>query len=119
MLFVVDYKATSKDKEIKELNEEWQGGYKRQMEIYQWLLRKNGFKVSDTGYFVYCNGKTDRKAFDGKLEFDINIIPYKGNAKWVEGTIKDAHKCLKSNKIPKTGKDCDYCGYRDAVESVI
>jgi len=118
MLYVVDYKSTSKDKEIKELNEEWQGGYKRQMEIYQWLLRKNGFKVSDTGYFVYCNGRTDKKAFDGKLEFDINIIPYKGNAQWVEGALKDAHKCLKSNKIPKSGKNCDYCEYREAVESV-
>jgi len=44
------------------LDAEWQDGYKRQMEIYQWLLRQNGLKVSDTGYFVYCNGKTDRKA---------------------------------------------------------
>ena len=118
-LYVVDYKATSKDKEIKALDEAWQDGYKRQMEIYQWLLRKNGFKVSDTGYFVYCNGKTDKKAFDGKLEFDINIIPYKGNAKWIEPVIKDAHKCLKSNKIPKTRKECDYCSYREAVESVL
>jgi len=118
VLYVVDYKATSKEKVIKALDEDWQGGYKRQMEIYQWLLRKNGFKVSDTGYFVYCNGRTDKKAFDGKLEFDINIIPYKGNAQWVEGALKDAHKCLKSNKIPKSGKNCDYCEYREAVESV-
>ena len=36
---------------------------KRQMEIYQWLLRKNGFKVSDTGYFVYANGITDARSF--------------------------------------------------------
>ena len=34
---VVDYKSTSKDEEITELNKEWQDGYKRQMEIYQWL----------------------------------------------------------------------------------
>ena len=43
---VVDYKATSKDGE-ESLDADWQIGYKRQMEIYQWLLRKNGFKVSD------------------------------------------------------------------------
>ena len=73
-LIVVDYKSTSKDGEVN-IDAEWQGAYKRQMEFYQWLLRKNGFKVSDTGYFVYCNGRRDREAFDGKLEFDIKIIP--------------------------------------------
>ena len=62
---VVDYKATAKTEDITELNKDWHGGYKRQMEVYQWLLRKNGYTVSDTGYFVYCNGKTDRAAFDG------------------------------------------------------
>ena len=50
---VVDYKSTSKDEEITALDKEWQNGYKRQMEVYQWLLRQNGYKVSNTGYFVY------------------------------------------------------------------
>ena len=112
---VVDYKATSKEAEVT-LDADWQIGYKRQMEIYQWLFRKNGFKVSKTGYFVYCNGKTDRKAFDGKLEFDIKIIPYKGDDSWVEKTIQDAIDCLKSDKLPEPGEDCDYCKYRKAVK---
>jgi len=116
-LIVVDYKATAKKEEVKELDKEWQEGYKRQMEIYQWLFRKNGFKVSKTGYFVYCNGKTDKKAFDAKLEFDIKIIPYKGDDKWVEGVIFDAIECLKSDKMPKSGKDCDFCKYREAVRA--
>lgn len=85
------------------------------MEIYQWLFRRNGFKVSSIGYFVYCNGVTDKDVFDSKLEFDIKLIPYKGNDSWVEKKIKDLHKCLKSSKTPKAGKDCDYCGYVRAV----
>ncbi len=112
---IVDYKATSKDEEITELNKDWQDGYKRQMEIYQWLFRQNGFKVSDTGYFVYCNGKTDRQAFDAKLEFDITLIPYTGSDNWVERVILDAHKCLNANTIPEAGADCDYCDYVKAV----
>ncbi len=108
---VVDYKATSKNAEITALDQDWQDGYKRQMEVYQWLLRQNGFKVSNTGYFVYCNGKTDLEAFDGKLEFDITLIPYKGDDSWVEQEITNAHKCLMGNKIPKSGNDCDYCNY--------
>ena len=86
------------------------------MEIYQWLFRKNGFKVSKTGYFVYCNGNTDKEAFDGKLEFDIKIIPYTGDDSWVEKTVLDAIECLKEDSLPEPGEDCDFCKYRMAVK---
>ncbi len=112
---VVDYKATSKNEKIEALDKAWQDSYKRQMEIYQWLLRKNEFKVSDTGYFVYCNGITDKKAFDARLEFDITLIPYEGDDKWVEGAITEAHKCLVRDEIPEAGDNCDYCAYVSAV----
>ena len=115
---VVDYKATSKETPITELNEEWHIGYKRQMEVYQWLLRRNGLKVSNTGYFVYCNGIKDKKAFDGKLEFDVTLIAYEGDDSWVEPRLKEIKKTLKSKKIPKADPDCDYCRYREAVEEV-
>jgi CRISPR/Cas system-associated exonuclease Cas4 (RecB family) len=112
---VVDYKATSKDQKIETLGEDRQIGYKRQMEFYQWLLRRRGLTVSDTGYFVYCNGRKDAKAFDGKLEFDIALIAYRGDDSWVEKTIKKAHTCLNGKKIPVASKDCDYCRYIEAV----
>jgi CRISPR/Cas system-associated exonuclease Cas4 (RecB family) len=116
---VVDYKATAKTEEITKLDKDWHEGYKHQMEVYQWLLRKNGYKVSNTGYFVYCNGKTDRGAFDGKLDFDVTLIPYKGSDKWVGKTLKALHKCLRSKKIPKANKDCDYCAYVGTVEKLM
>ena len=112
---VVDYKSTSKDEDITELDKDWHAGYKRQMEIYQWLLRQNGHKVSNTGYFVYCNGKTDRKAFDGKLEFDLTLIAYEGDDSWVETAIIDAHACLCSDVVPSSNSECDYCQYIEAV----
>lgn len=111
---IVDYKATSKEDEVS-LDADWQIGYKRQMEIYQWLFRKNGFNVSSTGYFVYCNGNTDKEAFDAKLEFDIKLLPYTGNDSWVEETILKAIGCLKADFLPKSGEDCDFCKYREAV----
>jgi len=112
---IVDYKSTSKEEEVT-LDADWQIGYKRQMEIYQWLFRKNGYKVSSIGYFVYCNGNTDKEAFDGKLEFDVKIIPYEGDDSWVEQTILNAINCLKSDTLPDSGKDCDFCKYRNAVK---
>ena len=113
-LIVVDYKSTSKTSEVT-IDAPWQDGYKRQMEVYQWLLRQNGFKVSDTGYFVYANGQTDREAFDGKLEFDIKLLSYAGKTEWIEPVLEDMRKCLAGEELPSAGKNCDYCAYREAV----
>jgi len=110
-VIIVDYKATSKTSEVN-LDAEWQRGYKRQMEIYQWLFRKNGFNVSPTGYFVYCNGDTGKPYFDKKLEFDIKVIPYTGDDSWIEGALMDIKKCLMGDKIPEMNQDCDFCNYR-------
>lgn len=115
---VVDYKSTSKNEEIIALDKDWQDAYKHQMEIYQWLLRQNALSVSNIGYFVYCNGKTDINKFDGKLEFDITLISYEGNDNWVEDTIQEAYKCLNSDSIPDAGEGCDFCNYRAAVDEV-
>src|SRR5688572_27459140 len=115
---VVDYKSTAKDGE-RTLDADWQIGYQCQMEIYQWLFRKNEFKVSNTGHFVYCNGNTDKEAFDGRPEFDVKIIPYEGDTSWAEGTILEAIECLKSDKLPSPGVDCDFCKYRKAVREAV
>ena len=116
---VVDYKATSKNEKITHVNLGWQIGYRRQMEIYQWLLRMNGYSISNTGYFVYCNGQTDREMFKGKLEFDITLIPYKGDDSWVVNTVNEIHSCLTSSRIPDAKDGCDYCAYRTAVGDVL
>ncbi len=118
-LIVVDYKSTSKDKKIDALDEEWQIGYKRQMEIYQWLLRQKGYKVSDTGYFVYANADTSKEAFNNVLDFDVTLIPYTGNADWVEPTLMQIKKCLDDPRVPKAGKECDYCTYRETIAEVL
>lgn len=115
---VVDYKSTSKGEPITKLDKEWHEGYKRQMEVYQWLLRRNGHLVSSIGYFVYCNGQTDRKAFDGKLEFDVTIIPYTGKDDWIEPTVEKIHDCLTGETIPPAAPDCDYCAYAGAAGKI-
>ncbi len=115
---VVDYKSTSKAEAIEALDQDWHISYKRQMEIYQWLLHKNGYNVSNTGYFVYCNGDTAKETFDAKLEFNLTLIAYTGDFSWVEQTIKDAHKCLCSANIPIAAPECDYCRYIEAVLAV-
>ena len=115
---VVDYKATSKDEPVT-IDAPWQKAYKRQMEIYQWLLRGNGLQVSNTGYFVYCNGQRNLPRFDSRLEFDVSLIPYVGDDSWVEGCVVDAHACLIEDEIPPMATDCDYCLYYELVEELV
>ena len=110
-LIVVDYKATSKNSEIN-LNADWQIGYKRQMEFYQYLLRGNGFKVSDTGYFVYCNGIRQKEMFEEKLDFNVYLLDYKGNDEWIEKTLFNLVKTLNCDEIPDYTEGCEYCQYQ-------
>ncbi len=111
---VVDYKATAKESPKTELNDGWDNAYRKQMEIYQWLLRHNGLKVSDTGYFVYCTGRHNQDTFDKVIEFDVVLIPYTGNDSWVEGTLLEIKKCLDSSEIPAAGQGCEYCMWWNA-----
>lgn len=114
-LIVVDYKATAKDKEVS-LDAEWQNSYKRQMEIYQWLLRQNGFLVSDTGYFVYTNGRMDLDGFHDRVEFRTKVIAHTGSTDWVEPTVMKMKECMDSETMPAVGQsimggDCEFCTY--------
>lgn len=113
-LHIVDYKSTAKSGDVT-LDADWQIGYKRQIEVYQWLFRKNGFDVSPIGYFVYCNGNLDKEAFDGKLEFRVKVIPYAGDDQWIPDALLAARACLMSSQLPSMSSDCDYCRYRKAT----
>jgi CRISPR/Cas system-associated exonuclease Cas4 (RecB family) len=111
-LLIVDYKSTSTNKEIS-LDDEYKQGYKMQMEVYQWIFRKLGFKVSNQGYFVFANAVKDRDTFDGKLEFDMTIVDYVGDDSWVSRVLMGIKECLISNNIPSSGEHCEYCLYRE------
>jgi len=113
-LIVVDYKATSKASDIN-IDSDWQMSYKRQLEVYQWLLRANGFAVSDTGYFVYTNARVDADGFNDRVEFITKVIPYAGSDAWVEPTLIDMKACLEGD-MPAVGRAamggaCDFCSY--------
>ncbi len=103
-LIVVDYKASgAKEGELYD-------SYKRQVEIYQWLLRKNGFKVLNRGYFIYCRVNKDNGFDHGNLSFDIKVQSYDGNDSWVEDKILEAKKVL-DGSTPESSDECSYCKY--------
>ncbi len=112
-LFIVDYKATSTDRTIS-LNDEYKDGYKRQMEIYQWIFRNSGYKISRTGYFVFANAGKNRDKFDGKLEFELSVIPYVGDTSWIFDTLTKIRALLTTDTTPDFNFGCDYCKFAKA-----
>jgi hypothetical protein len=117
LLYIVDYKSTSTDKELS-LDDQYKDGYKRQMEIYQWIFKHCGFKVSDLGYFVFANAGKNRPQFDARLEFDLSILPYTGDSTWVEETVINAHACLNQENLPNPSIRCEHCRFQRSLTSV-
>lgn len=116
-LIVVDYKATGANQH------QIYDSYKRQMEIYQWLLRQNGFDVSPLGYFVFAkvnkgNGFSSGGSASGggnsvaALSFDLLIEPQEGDDSWIEGALTNARRTFDAEKAPKSAADCEHCSYR-------
>jgi len=121
LLYIVDFKATATKDDYKlTMDYAYNAGYKRQLEVYQWIFKQNGFNVSDTAYIVFANGQTDNDKFANKLEFKLSIEKVNGDCSWVEPVLFDIKKCLDSDVIPESAKGCDYCAYfyaRDTHEN--
>jgi len=138
-IFIVDYKSTAgrrnDDKTALEpisLFGAYKKAYKRQMDMYQWILRQNGFNVSNTGYFLYVNG--DQHFENGMLEegvdkalmrFNVQLITYEANDSWIEGKIMELKSCLhqedcpphtESGFGPKGDKQCEYAALFEAMK---
>lgn len=115
-LLVVEYKSTSTSSEIS-LHDgtAWKEAYKRQIDIYQWLLRKNGFNVSNDSYFVYANGLKTPDAFNNNLQFETLLLDYQGSDEWVESVIIEMKSVLDLDTIPEHNEYCETCSYVQSV----
>ena len=113
-LIISDVKSTSKkhfDWEDTWNKYEYPKGYRRQLEMYQWLFRKNGFKVSNKGYLVYFNGLKNEPMFNQVLKFELHLVELKCNDDWVSETIIKAKEMLESDEYPQGSVNCDTCQY--------
>lgn len=109
-LSVVEYYPTSTDYKV-DLNDEEKLTLKKQMEIYQWIFRNAGYKVSRTGYFVFANALKTGPQFDGKLEFELTIHSYLGDTSWILDTLTKIKATLLADSIPDFTFGCDYCKF--------
>ena len=118
-LVIVEYKSTSTTKDI-DLNDgtPWKEQYKRQIDIYQWLFKMNGFKVADDSVFLYSNGIKTSKKFNDVMKFKTYILEYKGSTQWVEEKIFEIKKVLDKEIIPDSSEECETCSYVVSVNEL-
>jgi hypothetical protein len=67
---------------------------------------------------VFANASKDRRAFDGKLEFEVTVVAHRGNDSWVEPTLGKMKECLESDVPPPAGDTCEYCQYIERAKSI-
>ena len=124
-IHIVDYKSTSQKSPNKEitLDDYWKAGYKRQMDMYVWVMRRKGFSVSSIGYFLYCDG--DRfsdydflHSEEASMQFKMSLIPYEVDTSWIEPTLLEIKECLRTPIPPKHAANCEYGIFLDVANNV-
>ena len=113
-LIISDVKSTSKNNFdwLDTWNRyEYPKGYRRQLEMYQWLFRKNGFQVSNKGYLVYFNGLKNEPMFNQVLKFELHLVELECNDNWVSQTLIEAKELLERDEYPQGSSSCDTCQY--------
>jgi len=110
-LIVVDYKATGANQH------RIYDSYRRQMEIYQWLLRRNELPVASTGYFVFAKVNKGNGFGSGiaALSFDLLVEACEGDDAWIEPVLPKVRRTLDSDEIPRQSETCEYCRYRESA----
>lgn len=101
-LVVLDYKTRGYP-----LKEDTHEHYITQMDIYNFLLRMNGYDTTDYAYllFYYPREVTDT----GKVIFDTKLIKIKTNPKQGEKIFNKAIKILQLEEPPKSSEECGFC----------
>ena len=104
-LVVLDYKTRGYP-----LKEDTHTHYQDQMDIYNFLLRKNGYETEEYTYLIFYHPHKVEE--NGHVCFNTDIIKIKADVKNAEKIFKKALKVLE-NDIPTPSEECGFCKWVD------
>ena len=104
-LIVLDYKTRGYP-----LKEDTADHYQNQVDIYNFLLRKNNYETEDYAYLIFYH--PDKVNKDGAVIFNTYLEKMKISIKNAEAIFKKALDTLKGD-MPKPTEECDYCKWVD------
>lgn len=115
---IIDYKATAKASPVTSLGTaSYHDAYRRQLDMYAWLVEGQGLKVAKSGYLFYVTARKSADGFLGRLEFDPALIEHDIDMTWIEPFLETAKDVL-AGSIPADSPDCNWCDYRKKVSSI-
>ncbi len=90
--------------------------FQLQMDVYSFLLEKNGYKTKKKGYLAfYVIDKS--KGFVDKIPFQKKIVEIETNPGDVYDIFKDAVKALALEQPPKHSRDCTFAKWLEKARN--
>lgn len=108
-LIVLDYKTRG-----FALKEDTAAHYQDQLDIYNFLLRKNNYETEDYAYLLFYYPKTVHN--NGDVDFHAELVKMKINIKNAEKIFEDALKTL-NGKMPKASEECGFCKWAEQAKA--
>lgn len=100
-LVVLDYKTRGFP-----LKEDTSAHYQDQMNIYNFLLRKNKYNTSNHAFLLFYH--PDKVDSDGDVLFNTDLVKMKVSVSDAGKIFENALKVL-SDDIPEAGEECGFC----------
>ena len=66
-----------------------------------------------------CGMLTDRLGFEGRLDFEVKLLSYKGDTRWIDKTINQAYQCLNKDSLPDPDPNCVPCQYISTYNEMV
>ena len=107
-LIVLDYKTRGYP-----LKENTHEHYQTQMDLYNFLLRKNGYETENYAYLLFYYPREITET--GEVIFDTKLIKIPTDAKRGEKVFKKAIEILKG-PMPKPSENCEFCKWIGRVK---
>jgi len=104
-LIVLDYKTRGYP-----LKEDTHTHYQNQMDIYNFLLRKNGYETEDYTYLLFYHPNKVHE--NGDVDFHADLIKIKVNIDNAKKIFKKAVSVLEG-ELPAPSDECEYCKWFD------
>jgi len=104
-LAVIDYKSSG-SREIKIYED-----YQKQMDIYTYLLDRNGFKTHTEAYFVFYQVDKTGGGFQNALPFIESLKAVKADKSWVGDVFEQAVAVARRDTPPEIMTPCPHCIY--------
>ena len=109
-LIVLDYKTRGYP-----LKDDTASHYQDQLDIYNFLLRKNGYQTENYSYLIFYHPNCVHE--NGDVDFHSDLVKVGIDIKNAEKIFKGALKILKS-KIPNSHEECSFCEWAESCKII-